>query len=524
MNGNHYIRSFPYQPFLIAAFVCSSIYATNRLYFTPEALILPFGVLVSFITLALVVLKHLKLDLNKGLIFISGALLLNFVYFPGYELLYIVLWSILITLIWSASRSQAKVFAEKVLGVMSISLFFIGLSNLGYSAVSDPERGSKVTDGFEKQFQSFASKDLTSPLNNRDFYFIILDRYSGEETLFARTKRDNSQFYETLNSLGFTVLENSKSNYGVTNRSIPSMLNLDYYDALKEDGYNEENNRLWRFFKGQGFKFVFLPSNWVTTTKNVNADIILNPYPIKLEIDSKNITFQKIMFFERTFSGWVYYKILEIGFDKGRPSQALADLHTRIQNPVGPSTAAFNKQFNSDRQFITLAQSHIPKTFESLAQIPKISGKKFVFSHINHWEHVKTPGVDPLTNVNQMLVGLVKVLIAESDPDPVIVIMSDHGHKPFPETVKEHAEIYAKYARYPEKPIDREEIIASWYTVDNIEMFFLPDGGDGALYSTMTPVNSWRVILNYYFGTSFDRLDDRSFWKWQGDSGITELH
>ena len=134
------------------------------------------------------------------------------------------------------------------------------------------------------------------------------------------------------------------------------------------------------------------------------------------------------------------------------------------------------------------------------------------------------PGGDPLTNVNRSVVSLVKRLISDSDPDPVIVIMSDHGEKPDPGTVEQNRALYARYARYPRGALDRAAILESWYPVNNVEIFCLPDGGEKSLYPGMTPVNAWRMVLNYYFGTDFPRLDDRVYWKWQGDRGIIELN
>ena len=39
-----------------------------------------------------------------------------------------------------------------------------------------------------------------------------------------------------------------------------------------------------------------------------------------------------------------------------------------------------------------------------------------------------------------------------------------------------------------------------------------PDGGESKLYPTITPVNSFRVILDYYFQTDFGLLEDRSYY------------
>ena len=41
--------------------------------------------------------------------------------------------------------------------------------------------------------------------------------------------------------------------------------------------------------------------------------------------------------------------------------------------------------------------------------------------------------------------------------------------------------------------------------------YYLPDRDRNILYPSITPVNSFRLILNLYFGTSFKLIPDESF-------------
>ncbi len=45
-----------------------------------------------------------------------------------------------------------------------------------------------------------------------------------------------------------------------------------------------------------------------------------------------------------------------------------------------------------------------------------------------------------------------------------------------------------------------------------LNAYHLPGGGGGALYPEITPVNTFRVILNAYLGDSSPLLEDRSFY------------
>ncbi|HLO30688.1 MAG TPA: hypothetical protein VK249_16200, partial [Anaerolineales bacterium] len=65
-------------------------------------------------------------------------------------------------------------------------------------------------------------------------------------------------------------------------------------------------------------------------------------------------------------------------------------------------------------------------------------------------------------------------------PAPIIVIQGDHS--------------YFKLA-------DRVKILNAYY---------FPDGGDKSLYSTVTPVNTFRLIFNTYYGGQYPLLPDIS--------------
>lgn len=41
--------------------------------------------------------------------------------------------------------------------------------------------------------------------------------------------------------------------------------------------------------------------------------------------------------------------------------------------------------------------------------------------------------------------------------------------------------------------------------------YYLPDGGDRLLYPEISPVNSFRVVLNAYFGVDMALLPDETY-------------
>src|SRR6266849_1590823 len=44
-----------------------------------------------------------------------------------------------------------------------------------------------------------------------------------------------------------------------------------------------------------------------------------------------------------------------------------------------------------------------------------------------------------------------------------------------------------------------------------LNAYYLPGGGSSALYDTITPANSFRVVFNYYFQAGLPLLEDKCY-------------
>jgi Sulfatase len=72
------------------------------------------------------------------------------------------------------------------------------------------------------------------PRISPNIYWIVLDGYPRRDVLQQSLGFDNSRFLESLESLGFVIVERSLSNFPVTINSISSTLNMDY--TIRPDG------------------------------------------------------------------------------------------------------------------------------------------------------------------------------------------------------------------------------------------------------------------------------------------------
>lgn len=101
---------------------------------------------------------------------------------------------------------------------------------------------------------------------------------------------------------------------------------------------------------------------------------------------------------------------------------------------------------------------------------------------------------------NSLIKDFISALLAEDGTKPVIIIQADEG--PFP-------------GRFP--PSSRKP---SWRdsTADELRIktgilnaYYFPHRDYRDLYQTITPVNTFRILFNKYFGAESERLPDRIY-------------
>ena len=83
---------------------------------------------------------------------------------------------------------------------------------------------------------------------------------------------------------------------------------------------------------------------------------------------------------------------------------------------------------------------------------------------------------------NPRIIDIIKEILRESPVPPVIVIQGDHSF-----------------------PLNRNR-------TKILNAYYLPDGGSQKLYPETTPVNTFRLIFNTYFGMDYPLLDDHSYY------------
>ncbi len=384
---------------------------------------------------------------------------------------------VFLALAWAVVKTRrnlanANQFAN-MLGVVfvAITVVQIGVFESQSSTLAWHQHVSEAIAG------PHALKPVAGPLP--DIYYIILDTYSRADLLRDYFGHDNSDFVNHLRSKGFYVADESVSNYTTTGFSLPSSLNLAYVQSLsREAGIERVDKTLLqsmihdaivpRILKDAGYTFVFGPSCWAITQSNPNADVTLARGAL-------NFTEFDQVFFATT----VFYP-----FTRTSP---LTDRRYMLR--MFDEVATVAEMAEPTFTFVHMALPHRPFVFDSDGDLPPQHGELVVDHEIVDVELHKKLYVGQVKYTNKKVCEMVDRILANSDTPPIIIIQGDHA------------------VREIKGPVGDIKVPATCI----LNAYYLPDGGNELLYPSVTPVNSFRIVFNHYFGADYELLDDVSY-------------
>jgi len=482
------LRTLPFYPLLFAIHPVLALLGSNVNEVDSVVLWRPMAVLAANAFIVMTLLRFLFRDWHRAAITTSILLLLFFTYGHIYNYLKTVrmaefvlgrhrllmpLWIGLAAFgCWWVTR---KLRNPRLLAPM---LNFIAIFLLIYPAL---QIISFIwSEDHARKTAEHASQEMAMqlPLGYApDIYYLILDGYGREDVLGSVYGYNNSSFLSNLEKMGFYVAKCSCSNYSQTMLSLPSSLNMNYLDelgielrtgsrnfsALKPLG---QENAVRLYLENHGYHTVSFETNFPVSEWE-DADYYLAPPP----------------------EGLNNFELLMVGNTAGR---VYLDL---FSDPPEEKSATWYRV----RTLFALQQLE-----EKVLAIP---GPKFVFAHlvIPHHPFVFGPNGEPIQPIfyepsemefsmyrkgyidqvifiNKRIEKLVRMILDGSSRPPIIIIQGDHG--PAPWGVREN----------------RMYILNAYY---------FPRGPSG-LYESITPVNTFRLIFNEYFGANHQLLVDVS--------------
>ena len=468
-----------FYPLLFAAFPILFLYVHNISETSVSQIWLPIVISVAAALVLWAVLSLILRSLSKA----GFATAIFLVFFFSYGRLYDVLnnwgvfvpkhthllpvmlfvWGYCVYFIKRAKRDFR--ITTRMLNITAVVLIVINLFNIASYQVK-LARLNEVTPVETPENATLSPAELSSL---PDIYLIITDEYAHPDTMREYYDYDNSGFIESLEEKGFFVAYASRTPSINTQRSIASVLNMEYVDEADMSVlvHKNANNKVVNFLKAKGYYYVCFSATPVFGAEEVGADVYYD-------------------FWERGGSTTPQLEFLRLLYST-----------TMLRPFYGYFTEA---QYETYYRRITL------NTLEHLKDVPELPGPKFVFAYLMcphqpfvfgsggefiepvNWTNYKDKGfyLGQYMFISDEIEKVVDTILKNSVNEPIIIIQSDHGFRP----------------HHPDIEVGQDD----WRKILNA--YHLPGDGKELLYDSISPVNSFRLIFNHYFDADYPLLED----------------
>jgi hypothetical protein len=497
------------HPFLFAIFPALFLFSNNLGRMIAEEIYAPM-ILVVILTATFWYLLNIfiKNSTKSGviislfwLIFFSYSNLMRFLLAVAFHVCeeYVFLFfliSVFIFILYLVIRTRRDLhIITSILNVVATFLVIMQLVNIGifYSVIWTHNQNVFKKD----RFANLSRFKYDRP----NIYYIILDAYARQDTLSEIYDYNNNDFIHYLTKKHFYVAGKSNSNYPLTLLSLASSLNLDYIDHLQASIQNLPDsakmylynlykgemldcligeNKVAAFLKSQGYTIISF-----TTEQNFGylnkADIHIKSrfgltefeeellrytpvdYLLKIcKIDANSLHRKKIIF---------VFNYLDDALKARKPIFVFA--HILCPHPP----FVFNsegKAINQERPF-TIGDGYDlrgPGVLDT-AEYRKEYRQQLIF-------------------VNTMTERMLDTIFSKIIYPAVIILQADHG----PRSTGEW---------------EVSERINFKERMGILNAYYFSDYDYRKLYDTISPVNTFRVIFNKYFHTSYELLPDKSY-------------
>ncbi|HEV3168430.1 MAG TPA: hypothetical protein VGZ22_30775 [Isosphaeraceae bacterium] len=514
------------HPFLVGLFPIIFLYAHNAQETSARELLLPVGVVfvVTFalwlvlslvfrswqktgliVSLLLIVFfssNHLNQLLNKGLtelsrLWVYQGIEIKPIYLLATECLVLVCAAYLIL---RKLRRHNEV--TNVLNLFSLLLVCMPTASVLLSMKEAPAALAHAAPKAPPVL-SDALPAGSRPAKLPDIYYIILDGYARSDKMRELFGFDNEPFLKCLERRGFYVARESRANYCQTPLCLASSLNFQYLDDLSAvdpqqipDRLKERigNNTTASTLKRLGYQFVTFSTGF-DQTDHLNADTYLTPHP--------NLSaFQWMLLSTTPLANLTPRQTTVNPYD-------LARERTLFLLKTLPDVAKYKAPTFT---FAHIICPHPPFVFGENGEDVSPHGKLFQLTDGDQFQRIYGDRDNYIQGYRNQAIFITKQvdnmigrILANSPEPPIIILQSDHGSG-------------LGLNIFCAEKTDLSERMSI------LNAYYLPDRGNEHLYQTITPVNSFRVVLNKYFGGKLDLLPDQSFYSsWPEPTNFTNV-
>lgn len=496
-GGQSRIRPLALHPLLAAAYPVLFLFAQNVAeQVTLQPLWIPLGSSIIGGGAALLIGRLVLGDWLRGALLATFALALFFTFGHVWNLVdemlvarrwligaYVVAALAGTLIIWRGGpwiRPVSRFVAVGLLIGIVINAWSIGAYTL---------RGTSSTPSVESSVEASAGEH-----GRPDIYFVVMDRYAGAETLRTQYDYDNTPFLDELRARDFTVAVDAWANYLKTALSLASTLSMEFLDGPALSAAAEEGREIVEAYdllqaalpvpttlQSLGYEWIHIGSYWEPTGTNPHADRVIG--------SSRGDQFASALLATTAMS--------------------------LLSPPVQPGERT-TEGWGTSREFII-------RQFEHLAEVARIPGPKFVFTHflVPHPPYnFDTDGSEPTEDeraarteeeeyvrqlqwTNGQLLEVLDVLLAVPEAEqPIVVLAADEG--PFPPEFDANEDDFRWLEASPEQ-VKRKYAILNAVRLPGV------DPASVGVHDRSSPVNTFRYVMNAYFDAELPLLPDSVF-------------
>ncbi len=511
-----------FHPLLLAAFPSLSLFSTNTGIASLPEIVAPLILCVGIVAILYALLRVAVPNRHKLGAAVSVGIALFFTYgaildavrrwlrfremLTGGTMLLIVAVGTLTAvalLVWLYRTSRSFVPVTRFLNRVALAAVLIAAGTAAYGKTK--VAAYHAPDALAAPAITLGTKE--APKDPPDIYFIVLDSYARADLLKSFFGYDNEPFLNQLRERGFFVADQSVSNYGYTRLCLASTLNLNYVDPAfivpvhKLQGETLpisgmiRHNAVTAFLKSHGYTFIAFGSG-ASGTEIPGADVYLKPRFGITEFSKALINLTPI----RSILNRSSYRL------------DLAMMRDRIVYMLD-TLPHLHKERSPIFVFAHLMAPHSPHVFDAEGKVLRVVNDADMAGlndedtaptrqeteapvdpqYQRLVEDVKKGYRDEVTYLNRRVIEVVDAILKEN-PNSVFIIQGDHG---------------PRMSISFNKVFDLDAHIADYTHILNT--YYLPGvDANAVLTRDITPVNSFRVVLNAYFGTELPMLESQS--------------
>ncbi|OJY98141.1 MAG: hypothetical protein BGP13_10855 [Sphingobacteriales bacterium 40-81] len=398
-------------------------------------------------------------------------------FFTSYSFLLPLFFILFVTLFFAVKRTKyltRTTFFLNLLLILIISLDVIQITGKAFSRTD-------INDLAAQNPPLPLKHEMIADSLKPDIFFIVFDEYASSLSLEKYFGFNNYALDSMLKSNGFYVAEKSKSNYNATSLSVSSTFNMQYYNKrykkyqlldakeFQQGWHSLRQSYIPKFFKLNGYEL-----------KNFALDTAYGLAP-------------------PVFGKWAHRKIF---FSHTLAGRLEKDILWNFNYVPAIETYNQNCHLKSISEAMVLKRNILPNFNLLINELERRSDTpRFVYAHffIPHAPFTVDRRGNPLRNpdsesayteqilfVNTLIEQIVHSSVNNKENrSKVVIIEGDHGYRN-----------NILFANEEEKAFM------------NLNSFYFSDGNYHSLYDSISPVNTFRVVLNNYFKQELPVLKD----------------